>query len=588
MNLPSQRQANSSGTGQTSKANGAGAMKHAAAQMIDLFQRGDIKQSLVAARQFTAQWPNIVMGWSILCICLQRLGDYRTAELAGRQALQIDDKNADIHNVHGASLKALGILQDAGYHFGRAIELKPDHAEAHNNLGGVLVDLNRANEAEKMFRHAIALKPNFALAHYHLACVLREADRAVEAEAALEAALKHDAKLTAARVTLGHVMTDQGKLAEAEAHYRAVLTREPQNGAVHYHLAFVKRFTSADPDLQAILSTLNRRDLTPTDRLHLNYAAGKAYSDIGENHDQAFSHFAEGARLRRSQLDYTVSREEGDFLKVEKFFTEDVFAKHAGHGDPSSQPIFIVGMPRSGSTLIEQILASHSDVHAVGERKDLAVLCKSIDQTMEQNFPDWIDDIAPEKFAEYGRAYVEKISTGAPQAKRVSDKMLTNFKLLGFMALALPNAKVVHVRRHPLDTCLSCFSQPFTEGSSYSYNLTELGRYYKAYHRLMKHWEKVLPDGVLLTVDYEDVVVDTEGCAKRLIGHCGLTWEAGCLDFQKTTRSVKTASAAQVREKVYSSSVGRWKNYEKHLTPLIEALGALSAGHKPCSLKPIV
>ncbi|MGI9463132.1 MAG: sulfotransferase, partial [Aestuariivirgaceae bacterium] len=495
-----------------------------------------------------------------------------------------DDKNADIHNVQGASLKALGALDDAGYHFGRAIELKPDHADAHNNLGGVLVSLKRFDEAEQLFRRAISLKPDFALAYYHLANVLRDLDRTKEAQAALETALRHDPKLTPARITLGHIMTDQGELAEAEEHYRAVLSGEPANGSVHYHLAFVKKFAADDPDLAAITGTLERSDLTVTDRLHLNYAAGKALADIGDDHDQAFIHLAEGARLRRSQLDYEVTREEGDFFRVEKFFTREVFAQHAGKGDPSSRPIFIVGMPRSGTTLVEQVLASHSAVHAVGERKDLANLCKSIDQSMDRQFPDWIDDLQPEQFAEYGRAYVESIAAGAPQAGRITDKMLTNFKLLGFIALILPNAKVVHVRRHPLDACLSCFSQPFTEGSHYSYDLAELGRYYKAYHRLMSHWKKVLPDGLLTTLDYEDVVADTEGSARRLIGHCGLEWEAGCLDFQKTKRAVKTASAAQVREKVYSSSVGRWRNYEKHLAPLIEALGPLSQGHAPSAI----
>lgn len=547
--------------------------------MLDLFRRGEMEDCLNAARDFTGRWPSVLIGWSILCVCLQDTGDYRGAEQAGRQALQTDDNNADLHNILGAALKGQGKLQDAGFYFARAIELKPGFVDAYNNLGSVLVGLNRLDEAETLFRRALTLNPDSTLARCHLAELLRETDRTAEAQTEFETALDYQPDLTIARVGLGHVLTDQGKLAEAEQHYRAAIAKEPLNGGLHYHLSFVKRFSAGDPDLKAISSALSSTGLTSHDHIHLNYAAGKACDDVGENYDLAFEYYSHGARLRRAAVEYDIAREENDFLEVERFFTQAVFAGRTGSGHPSSRPIFIVGMPRSGTTLVEQILASHGGVHAVGERKDLSILCKSIDQSMTQRFPGWIDDLEPGDCEAHGEAYLDAISAGAPGTARITDKMLTNFKLLGFVALILPNARIVHVRRHPLDSCLSSFCQLFSKGSQFSYNLSELGRYYSAYARLMAHWQRVLPKGFLMTIDYEDVVERPEECARCLVEHCGLEWDANCLNFQETARPVKTASAAQVRQKLYSTSIGRWKNYKSHLGPLIDALGQLSQGY---------
>ncbi|MDH3742150.1 MAG: sulfotransferase, partial [Hyphomicrobiales bacterium] len=543
-------------------------------------QNGEYDACLLAGIRFTKTWPKISFGWQLLAACCHAKGDHKNAEAAGRRALEIDDNSPDTHNIYGCTLKALGNLQGAGFHFGRAIELKPQNAEAHSNLGAVLVDLSRFDEAETMLRRAISLKPDSALAHYQLGAILRDTDQPQEARRSFETALQHQPNLTAASIGLGHLMTHTGDFKSAEQHYRTAISHEPTSGALHYHLAFVKKFCANDPDLVAIGKVLEDDRLPISDKVYLNYAAGKAHDDAG-NAFVAFNHYDCAAKLHRDQLNFNMSQIEAEFALVEHLFTAKLLKERSADSSSSAQQIFIVGMPRSGTTLVEQILASHPDVHATGERDDLARLTKSVDALMTRPFPYWIADVDEDQLTRLSGKYISSIRAGAPKRAHVTDKMLTNFKLLGLIAMIMPNAKVVHVRRNPLDCCLSCYCQPFTSGSLFSYDLTELGRYYQGYHGLMTHWQQVLPDDFLMTIDYEDIVENPEDNTRAIIDHCGLEWDDNCLDFQNTNRQVKTASATQVRQKLYSTSIGRWKNYEAHLTPLIEALGPLSQGHAP-------
>ncbi|NNE23533.1 MAG: tetratricopeptide repeat protein [Rhizobiales bacterium] len=550
--------------------------------LLALFQQGENDACLKAGIRFTTTWPEISFGWQILAACCHAKGDHKNAEVAGRRALAIDDNSPDTHNIYGCTLKELGNLQGAGFHFGRAIELKPQNAEAHSNLGAVLVDLSRLDEAETMLRRAISLKPESALAHYQLGTILRDTDQPQEARRSFETALQHQPNLTAASIGLGHLMTHTGDFKSAEQYYRTAITHEPTSGALHYYLAFVKKFAASDPDLAAIGNLLENDGLPVSDKVYLHYAAAKAHDDAGNAFD-AFNHFDSAAKLHRDQLKFDMGQIEAEFSLVEHLFTDEMMKERAVDSSSSAQQIFIVGMPRSGTTLVEQILASHPNVHAMGERDDLARLTKSADALMTRPFPYWIADVDADQLARLSRKYISSIRAGAPKHAHVTDKMLTNFKLLGLISMIMPDAKVVHVRREPLDCCLSCYCQPFTSGSLFSYNLTELGRYYQGYHRLMTHWQQVLPDEFLMTIDYEDIVQNPVDSSRAIIDHCGLEWDDSCLDFQNTNRQVRTASATQVRQKLYNTSIGRWKNYEAYLTPLIEALGPLSKGHAPRS-----
>jgi hypothetical protein len=245
-----------------------------------------------------------------------------------------------------------------------------------------------------------------------------------------------------------------------------------------------------------------------------------------------------------------------------------------GVGEQSSVPVFILGMPRSGSTLVEQILASHPKVFGAGEIDDFgkAILGLSGAARRAITSPEVVSLMSGEQLRQLGASYVGRIKAAAPAAQRITDKMLENFRFTGLIHLALPNARIIHTRRDPIDTCLSCFSKRFAENLPYTYDLGELGRYYRAYEALMAHWRSVLPQNVMLEVRYEEVVADLEGQARRILAHCGLEWDPHCLDFHKTERPVRTASVAQVRQPIYKSSVGRWRAFESFLGPLLAEL----------------
>ena len=259
-------------------------------------------------------------------------------------------------------------------------------------------------------------------------------------------------------------------------------------------------------------------------------------------------------------------------------FTPEFFRSVVGHGDESWAPIFIVGMPRSGTTLMEQVLSSHSKVFGAGELetfKELVGECANR-QRVPPAFPDLIALLPPEEMTALGREYTARVRVLAPEAERIVDKMPLNFLFVGLIHAAFPRARIINTRRDPLDNCVSCYSLLFTGAQPFAYDLTELGHYYRGYERVMEHWHAVLPPGVLMDVQYEDLVDDLEGVSRRVLAHCDLDWEEACLDFHRTERMVRTASLMQVREPLYRRSIGSWRRYEKHLGPLYEALGIAS------------
>ncbi|MBO0752853.1 MAG: sulfotransferase, partial [Bradyrhizobiaceae bacterium] len=272
-------------------------------------------------------------------------------------------------------------------------------------------------------------------------------------------------------------------------------------------------------------------------------------------------------------------------------FTPELMREKSGGGDPSQVPVFIVGMPRSGTTLLEQVLASHSKVHGAGEVETFyQALVKLMDRAGgTAPFPDMVAAMSSEALRELGASYVSMIRAAAPAAERVVNKLTLNYKYVGLIHLALPNARIIHIRRDPLDTCFSCFSLAFSGEQSFTYDQGELGRYYRGYAALMEHWRRVLPEGVMIEVQYEDLVADLAGQAGNVLAHCGLAWEDACLAFHETDRPVKTASSAQVRRPLYQTSIGRWRPYEHLLQPLIKALdnpapGEVSTGQTGSSM----
>ena len=514
-----------------------------------------------------------VVGWCNRGIALEALGRDSAAAESFQRALALNPNLAEIHfNLANVFLR-LQRPEDAVRHYQRTIALRPDLAAAFADLGRALVLLDRWQEAADSYGRALELGENSVQLHHAMGIVLWRLDRFEDSLASFDKALALDFDDADTLNKKGRLLVVLGRLEEGRALLERAVATAPDKIASYLALSYIKQFARSDRDLAAMEKLLQGADSRPVDdQIELHFALGKAYRDVG-NHERSFRHFRRGNVIKRGQVRYNEKAVLEKFDRVREVFTSELMSGKAGYGNKSSQPIFIVGMPRSGTTLIEQILASHSQVYGAGERLDfMRALARII---RPADYPRGVPALAPARFDELGSAYLASIGLSAMDAARFTDKGLSNYLYAGTIALALPNARIIHARRDPIDTCLSCFTTLFDDQQDFTYDLGELGRFYRAYERLMEHWRQVLPEDAMLDVQYEQVVEDIEAQARRILSHCGLAWDDACLSFHKLSRPVQTTSAAQVRQPLYRTSVGRWHSYREELRPLLEALGQI-------------
>ncbi len=558
--------------------------------------------------------PDNAQAHNNLGIVLGRLGHFEKAVTCYQRAISIEPSAAEPHNNLGVALKRLDRHEEATAAFRQTIEIAPDFSEAHNNLGSALGELGRVDEAVASYQRAIDLWPDYAEAHANLGMLQLKSHRLDAAMISFRKALAIAPDIAEAHNGLGIVLTQARQVDDAMGHYRQALTLKPDYAEAYNNLgtAFkmvgrvdealqaietairlapttvefllnlseVKRFTEDDPHLAAMEELARTGPPQSADGLvQLHFALGKAFADL-EKHEQSFRHLLAGNALKRRQVTYDEGVVLGRFERTSAVCTPELLQLNKGHGHPSPVPVFILGMPRSGTTLVEQILASHPMVFGAGELADLADIVAHLGDSAGApvSFPEVIPTLSARELRALGERYLERVRAQAPAALRITDKMPANFRFVGFIHLMFPNARIIHTRRDPVDTCLSCFSLLFTGDQPHTYNLGELGRYYRAYAALMNHWRRVLPPGVMLEVQYEDVVTDVEREARRIVAHCRLDWDDACLEFHKTQRPVQTASMLQVRRPIYQSSIGRWRRYGDMLAPLFSALGFDLAG----------
>jgi tetratricopeptide (TPR) repeat protein len=537
-------------------------------------EAGRLSEAIPLYVELLAIEPNIAGLHCNYGVALAELGRLNEAEAAYRRAIAIDPRLGDAHNNLGNVLVDLGKLNDAEGALRQAVRLKPQSAQCHSNLGTALKAQGKLHAAEAFYRAAIALSPDFAEAHSNLGDVLTELGKPREAVQALRCAIALKPDLAEAYNNLGVLMRNLGRLAEAREAAERAIRLVPTNTSYYLNLSDYMRFAPGDPQIRTMEALAdNIAALPDKQQIELQFALAKAYDDIGRQEDAFRKLLAANAQKRR-RIVYDATATLATFAAIQSVFTPELIQAFAGAGDPTSTPVFIVGMPRSGSTLIEQILASHSQVFGAGE---LPLLDQLVTDRCARNgsaFPQGVLGLARQDFRDLGACYVTALSDLAPSTRRITDKMLSNFLLVGLIHLALPNATIIHAVRDPLDTCLSCFSKLFATGQSFSYDLAELGRYYRHYQALMDYWHRLLPRGRILDVHYEDVVGDLEGEARRIIAHCGLDWDPRCLAFHETERLVRTASAAQVRREIYRSAIGRAQTCKAFLGPLLAELGA--------------
>ena len=436
--------------------------------------------------------------------------------------------------------------------------------------------LRQKNAPEKIDgAQAILHDPESPAAHADFAMKLRKGGDLNGSERAYRAALSLRADDVESLLGLGHVLKSLGRLDEAVKCYRTVSAKQPGEGIAWWSLANLKTVRFSAQEMSTMQELFGNANLPDSERLHIAYALGKACEDV-QDHDAAFKFYKRGATLQRARVQYDPKQIETMADRIAAVFTQELFEQRAGSGHAKASPIFIVGMPRSGSTLVEQILASHSQVDGTREFAMLDRVATQISKLDSSNapYPEAIGSLDLHDFKLLGEWYIGATARYRGTKAYFTDKYPENFSLVGLIALILPNAKIIDIRRHPMATCFANFKQYFPVGREYTYDLTELGQYYLQYHRIMRWWDEVLP-GRVLRVEYEKLVNDPENQIRRLLDHCGLGFESECLSHYKTKRAVETPSSEQVRLPIYKSALGAWRPYKHHLLELEEQLAPL-------------
>lgn len=562
------------------------------------------RETVADLRRRVAARPDDAAAWQRLANALHAQDDNDGAAQAQAEALRASAQDPELLAA-GKALVA-NDLPVAERLLKTRLKRDPFDVPAIRMLAELAARIARLGDAEKLLRRALELAPGFHAARHNLAIVLQRQGRAEAALHEVERLIAEDGDQLNYRVLMaailvrlgeyedatrlygallaewpdqprlwmshGHALKTLGRKEDAIAAYRHALGLAPSLGEVWWSLANLKTARFGADDIAAMRAALARSDIGEDDRLHLEFALGKALEDAGD-HDASFGHYARGNAIRRAQLGYDAARTTAEVERMRALYTPAFLSVRAGHGCPAPDPIFIVGLPRSGSTLIEQILASHSRVEGTSELPDLLAIARRLGEGA--TFGDALRALDGTALRALGKEYLQRTrvqrKTGRPL---FIDKMPNNWLHVGLIHLILPNATIIDARRHPLGCCFSGFKQHFARGQAFSYGLADIGLYWRDYARLMQHFDQVLP-GRVHRVIYEALVADPETEIRRLLAACGLDFEPACLAFHETARPVRTASSEQVRQPLYASAVDHWQHYDKWLGPLKASLGKL-------------
>lgn len=511
------------------------------AQAVELLREGKLAKAEQLARKFVKQHPTDVSAIRILADIGMKLGQYRDA----RNLLE------------------------------RCLELAPDFHLARSNYAITLVRLQKLEQAYEEVQKLLALEPdnpNFLILK---GTILVRMGKHPEAMAIYERVLRNYPNQARAQMNYGHTLKTVGRLDEAIAAYRKCIELSPHIGEAYWNLANLKTFRFSDADIELMRSQVTTEGGDPDDQAHIAFALGKALEDRGE-YDESFRFYRRGNAIRRIGHSHNAKINVFNTARQIKALDAAFFESRQGVGCPAPDPIFIVGLPRAGSTLLEQILASHSQVEGTAELTDIITISRKLAGKTRQNpagkYPEVLAELPPERFRELGESYLETTRIQRSDTPFFIDKMPNNFQHIGLIHLILPNARIIDARRHPMACCFSGYKQLFARGQTFTYGLDDIGRYYRDYVILMEHWDRVLP-GRVHRVQYEEMVADTENQIRALLDYCGLPFEESCLRFYETKRAIRTPSAEQVRQPIYTQGLEQWRHYEKHLDPLKEALG---------------
>ncbi|MCP5092842.1 MAG: tetratricopeptide repeat protein [Gammaproteobacteria bacterium] len=504
---------------------------------------------------------------------LQRMGNLREAEKIYREVLVKSPDDVDaLRLLAGIAMRAKQ-WGDAIVLLEKVLDIAPDYYRGWMDIGLAHHEMENTEKAISAYAQATRLDPGKSQSSTAAGKAYAMIGQHDDAIRLFRQALEKNASDADALAGMGHVLKTVGHQDEAIASYRECIRHNPNHGEAYWSLANLKTFQFDADEVAEMESLVEREGLDEEARANFQFALGKAYEDSG-NYERAFEFYDKGNENRRARENYDPVETIDSHDKFIEAFNASLFAERTGVGCDSNAPIFIIGLPRSGSTLIEQILASHPDVEGTHELPELARVGRSIGLRREdrQSYPLAIRGVETDEFRELGEDYLRRTERHRDlKLPRFTDKMPNNFVHVGLISLILPNAKIIDARRHPLDSCLGSFKQLFARGASNTYSLFEIGEFYLEYVRMMNHWDNVLP-GKVLRVQYEDIVADLDTQVRRILDHCDLPFNEACLRFYETDRAVKTASSEQVRKPIYTSSVHLWRRYEAQLDPLVEVL----------------
>jgi tetratricopeptide (TPR) repeat protein len=573
----------------------------------------EIERAIDTLRSAVALKDQFPDAWGALGDLLYLSGDAAGAEAA--YANQIRTSTNEPRLMQAALALCANKLAPAEALLRDRLKETPTDVAAIRMLAEVGARLGRYGDSEKLLTRCLELAPSFAPARHNLALVLLRQGKFLEALREIDVLRRADADNPAYRnlhaaalarlgeyagsialyaevirdqpneprlwLSYGHALKTAGRTGEAITAYRKAATLNPDFGDAYWSLANLKTFRFSPTEIAAMRAALTR-DLREDDRFHMHYALGKALEDASA-YEESFAHYAEGARQRRACVDYDPEQISDQVRRTKALFTHEFLASRRDMGASARDPIFVVGLPRSGSTLLEQILSSHSHIEGTMELPDIGAIARELGERKLRSeptkYPEVLAGLDAEQLRALGESYVERTRVQRKTGKPLFiDKMPNNWVHAGLIMLILPNAKIIDARRHPMATCFSAFKQHFARGQAFTYDFAELGRYYRDYTDLMAHFDTVAP-GRIHRVQYERLVSDTEDEVRRALTYCGVEFEPACLEFYATERSVRTASSEQVRRPIFREGLEQWRHYERWLGPLREALGSVSTDY---------
>jgi len=499
-------------------------------QAINLYKSQKFSEAELAARKLVGINPKVSFLYNLLGLILVGQGKNDEATKYYEKGISIQPNYAMIYNNLGNIYKSKKDYVKSKNYYKKSIKLDNKSPEAHNNLGNLYINLNKHTKAIISFKKSININSHFYIAHYNL----------------------------------GILYKSIGKFKESKKCFSEVIRLHPQFYNAHRAFSQINKYKVNDNHIDTMQKLYAESNINISGKMNLAFALGKAFDDI-KNFENAFKYYNEGNRLRRNNIEFSLKRENEEFLNIKKTFNKIFFNKYQKVGKEDATPIFILGMPRSGTTLVEQIISSHPKVHAGDELSFFNDFVKDSFYKNGNFSIEYINQSNDKNFRKIGQEYINKVKEISEKNERVTDKLPINFKWIGFIKLILPNSKIIHCIRNPKDTCISIYKNFFTNTElNYAYNFGELVNFYNLYENLMKFWKKNLPE-FITEIKYEDLIRNPKKEIPKLIKNCNLSWNESCIKFYNNKRAIKTASDVQVRNKIYTSSIDSWKNYEKYL-----------------------